>query len=165
MRELSLTREQRREMQRYLFRMRELCGEQVSFEDLYIISEDRKSVEHCADPDKPCGCLDFPFGCVSGIYVYSILSNGRVLGGDVVFPGDVARYEDLVIGDLRKEKLSDIWKHSEVLDMFRNRENLKGKCGECLYKYVCGGCRRNAYMAGDAMGEDPFCWVGLEEDS
>ena len=48
------------------------------------------------------------------------------------------------IGDIRKDDFSDIW-NSKVLNDIRNREKLKGYCGECKYKYVCGGCRARAY--------------------
>lgn len=158
--DLILTLEQRREMQRYLLRARKTEGwRKVNFEDIYVISEDEETKGICADPGKPCGYHDFNVGCISGIYAYSITADGKVLGGDVIFPGDVARYQDLVIGDLRKERLCDIWNNSEVLDMFRDRDRLRGKCASCMYKYICGGCRRRAYLMGDVMGDDPSCWV------
>jgi len=158
--DLILTKEQRREMQRYLLRVRKSVGwRKVNFEDIYIISEDEATKRICADPCKSCGYHDFNIGCISGIYAYSITADGKVLGGDIIFPGDVTRYQGLVIGDLRKERLRDIWRNSEVLNLFRDRDNLKGKCGSCTYKYVCGGCRRRAYLMGDVMGEDPSCWV------
>jgi AdoMet-dependent heme synthase len=35
---------------------------------------------------------------------------------------------------------------------------LKGKCGFCEYKKVCGGCRARAYEAtGDYLAEEPLC--------
>ena len=158
--DLILTREQRREMQRYLLKTRKALGwRKVNFEDIYVVSEDEETKGICADQCRSCGYHDFNVGCISGIYAYSITAEGKVIGGDIIFPGDVARYPGLVIGDLRKERMSDIWRNSEVLDLFRNRDNLKGKCGSCKYKYICGGCRRRAYLTGDVMGEDPSCWV------
>ena len=40
----------------------------------------------------------------------------------------------------------------------RDPEKLRGRCGECEYKYICGGCRVRAYMlTGDWFAEDPLC--------
>jgi radical SAM protein with 4Fe4S-binding SPASM domain len=37
---------------------------------------------------------------------------------------------------------------------------LQGKCGACLKKYQCGGCRARALAQnGHMMAEDPECWV------
>ena len=70
----------------------------------------------------------------------------------------------LEVGDLRKERLKDIWKNSELLNVIRNRENLKGRCGKCQYRYICGGCRRRAYAyTGDIMAADPGCWRGTSD--
>ena len=64
------------------------------------------------------------------------------------------------IGDLKNERLIDIWKNSHALQLLRNRRGLKGKCGLCEYKYICGGCRGTAaeYSGGDVMAEGPLCW-------
>ena len=37
-------------------------------------------------------------------------------------------------------------------------DRLKGKCGPCEFKRVCGGCRARAYEAtGDFLAEEPLC--------
>lgn len=68
-------------------------------------------------------------------------------------------------GNLRGDKLKDIWENSEVLDMFRNlcSDKLKGKCRTCKYlPYYCqGGCRAAAFLQKrDFYAEDPNCWYG-----
>ena len=61
--------------------------------------------------------------------------------------------------DLREQRLNEIWHNSELADLLRDRDKLKGKCGRCEYRFVCGGCRRAAYsVSGDIMEEDPQCW-------
>ena len=61
-------------------------------------------------------------------------------------------------GDVTKTSLTDIWQDSEVFLSLRNFNNLKGKCGKCEYKRVCGGCRARAYEAtGDFLAEEPLC--------
>ncbi|MEK6678898.1 MAG: heme biosynthesis protein, partial [Nitrospirota bacterium] len=38
------------------------------------------------------------------------------------------------------------------------RPKLTGRCGDCEYEYICGGCRARAYAAkNDIMAEDPWC--------
>jgi radical SAM protein with 4Fe4S-binding SPASM domain len=65
-------------------------------------------------------------------------------------------------GDLRAETFSEIWRNSTVMDEFRsfNPDNLKGTCGICSDRYVCGGnCRALALIHhGDFYAEDPSCW-------
>ncbi|MFH0913969.1 MAG: hypothetical protein V1849_01610, partial [Chloroflexota bacterium] len=40
----------------------------------------------------------------------------------------------------------------------RDLSNIKGKCGSCEYKRVCGGCRARAYEAtGDYLEAEPYC--------
>jgi len=65
---------------------------------------------------------------------------------------------DLNCGDVTKQSFADIWKTSEIFIALRNFKNLKGKCGACEYKAVCGGCRARAYEAtGDYLAEEPLC--------
>ncbi len=65
---------------------------------------------------------------------------------------------DLNCGDVTKKSFEDIWNHSEVFLSLRNYDNLKGKCGKCEFKRVCGGCRARAYEAtGDYLAEEPLC--------
>lgn len=65
---------------------------------------------------------------------------------------------DVPCGDVTLESFSSIWKNSEVFQQLRNFKQLKGKCGGCEYKRVCGGCRARAYEAtGDYMAEEPLC--------
>jgi len=61
-------------------------------------------------------------------------------------------------GDINKISFAQIWHGSEVFLTLRRFSDLKGKCGECEYKRVCGGCRARAFEAsGDYMAEEPLC--------
>ena len=61
-------------------------------------------------------------------------------------------------GDVTKTSFVDIWRDSTVFNNLRSFNDLEGKCGECGYKRVCGGCRARAYEAtGDYMAEEPLC--------
>jgi heme b synthase len=65
---------------------------------------------------------------------------------------------DVPCGDVTQTPFHEIWEHSKVFQDLRNFSALKGKCGRCEYKGVCGGCRARAYEAtGDYMAEEPLC--------
>jgi len=65
---------------------------------------------------------------------------------------------DVKCGDVTVESFADIWNHSKVFLALRDYDNLKGKCGRCEYKAVCGGCRARAFEAtGDFLAEEPLC--------
>jgi AdoMet-dependent heme synthase len=61
-------------------------------------------------------------------------------------------------GDIKQTSFAKIWNTSEVFLSLRNYDNLKGKCGKCEYRKVCGGCRARAFEAtGDYLAEEPLC--------
>ncbi|MFO8083224.1 MAG: heme b synthase [Desulfobacterales bacterium] len=65
---------------------------------------------------------------------------------------------DVNCGDVTRQSFAEIWQNSKVFKDLRNFNGLKGKCGACEYKRVCGGCRARAYEAtGDYMAEEPLC--------
>lgn len=61
--------------------------------------------------------------------------------------------------DVRESKnIYQDYCQSEILKDFVNKK-FKGKCGQCFYRRICGGCRANAYgMTGDYLESDPTCW-------
>jgi AdoMet-dependent heme synthase len=61
-------------------------------------------------------------------------------------------------GDVRKDELLEVYRNSEVFRNLRNSNLLKGKCGVCEYRDICGGSRARAYsLTGDYLGEEPLC--------
>ncbi|MDY6935930.1 MAG: radical SAM protein [Spirochaetota bacterium] len=149
--EWALTRDQIEKAQKYLSEAQKMYGwQRIAFENRYIVGDDEVCKGICMDPNMGCGFYDFCVGCISGLYSYCITDSGKIVAGDIM---------DIVAGDLMKESLKDIWEGAEIFKILRNRENLKGKCGRCQYKYICGGCRRRAYTyTGDIMASDPGCW-------
>ncbi len=69
-------------------------------------------------------------------------------------------------GNVRTRPFDDIWRSSEIFEHLRNRENmLKGKCGECGYRSICGCCRgRSMAYSGDYLSEDPSCFLRTESE-
>ena len=74
--------------------------------------------------------------------------------------GDVTPcpYMPLSAGNVRQNSFVDLWDKSDVFNSFRYPQ-LKGKCGDCEYTDICGGCRARAYYYsdGDYMAEEPWC--------
>ncbi len=68
------------------------------------------------------------------------------------------------VGNLKTERFQDIWLNASLFKSFRNRANLKGTCGKCTYKFICGGCRARsaAYHSGDMLNGDPGCLQGVK---
>jgi radical SAM protein with 4Fe4S-binding SPASM domain len=88
-------------------------------------------------------------GCLAGLGVLFVGHQGQV------FP---CGYLPVDCGNITKETISEIWNGNVDLARMRDVDELKGKCGVCGYKGVCGGCRARAYAAsGDYMDQEPFC--------
>ena len=61
-------------------------------------------------------------------------------------------------GNVRNESIVDIYRNSPLFIEIRDYDRLKGKCGACEYKNICGGSRARAYaVTGDYMESEPFC--------
>lgn len=74
--------------------------------------------------------------------------------GDV-FPSG---FLPLRAGNVKKESLVDLYRTSDLFRQLRDTANLKGKCGICEFRELCGGSRSRAWsITGDAYASDPTC--------
>ncbi len=88
-------------------------------------------------------------GCLAGVNFCFIGAEGEV---------QPCGYFQVSCGNVREQPFRDIWEHSPVFQAIRDRRAYKGKCGQCEYVRVCGGCRARAYEAtGDYLETDPLC--------
>lgn len=61
-------------------------------------------------------------------------------------------------GNVRQASLVDVYRNDEVFRRLRDANALKGRCGVCEFREVCGGSRSRAFAAtGDALASDPLC--------
>lgn len=61
-------------------------------------------------------------------------------------------------GNLRYRSLAAIVRSGDIFSAFRKRLNLKGKCGLCEFREMCGGSRARAWaITGDLFASDPLC--------
>lgn len=64
----------------------------------------------------------------------------------------------LTAGNVKKDSLVEVYRDSDLFRTIRDKSKLKGKCGACEYKSICGGSRSRAWAVhGDYLGADPFC--------
>jgi radical SAM protein with 4Fe4S-binding SPASM domain len=88
-------------------------------------------------------------GCLAGTSVCFVSNDGRV------YP---CGYLPVSAGDTRAQRFADIWNDSPVFRALRDPDALEGKCHDCRYQALCGGCRARAYAAtGSFLAEEPFC--------
>jgi radical SAM protein with 4Fe4S-binding SPASM domain len=90
--------------------------------------------------------------CFFGKFM-SIAENGDAIPCSY---NDVYRF-----GNVKTQSLQSIWdsmQNSEFFAKVRDKSNLKGKCGVCEFRDICGGCRTSAFFfTGDILESDPQC--------
>jgi radical SAM protein with 4Fe4S-binding SPASM domain len=97
----------------------------------------------------PGGMHAFTRGCLAGSGVCFISRTGDV---------QPCGYLPICVGNVRRQKLADLWRESGVFTALRDARRLKGKCGACGYRVLCQGCRARAYaVSGDYLDAEPDC--------
>jgi len=98
----------------------------------------------------------------NNVFLGQCFINGRYIGllenGDVRPCGFNEGYR---MGNIKNKSMKELWtgmQTSELTLKLKNRSNLKGKCGVCEYREICGGCRTRAEIyTGDLFESDPAC--------
>jgi AdoMet-dependent heme synthase len=74
--------------------------------------------------------------------------------GDV-FPSG---FLPLKAGNVKHQTLQEVYQTSDLFLSLRDTDKLKGKCGRCEFRDLCGGSRARAWsMTGDVFASDPLC--------
>jgi radical SAM protein with 4Fe4S-binding SPASM domain len=91
-------------------------------------------------------------GCSAGRGFVYIKPNGDV------WP---CPFVEVSCGNVRQRPFASIWESSPVFRQLRRREELlEGRCGDCEYNRLCGGCRGRAWATtGNYLAEDPSCFI------
>ncbi len=94
-------------------------------------------------------------GCSAGRGFVYIKANGDV------WP---CPFVEVNCGNIKETPFRKIWEESAVFRNLRDRENtLKGQCGACSFRGICGGCRGRAWACtGDYLAADPLCFLHPE---
>lgn len=78
----------------------------------------------------------------------------------ISYRGDImpSGFLPIAAGNIRQDSLADVYRHALLFRELRDTSLLKGRCGRCPYKEICGGSRARAYaMTGDYLAEDTCC--------
>jgi AdoMet-dependent heme synthase len=61
-------------------------------------------------------------------------------------------------GNVRTHDLAEAYREAPIFRDLRAPERLKGRCGRCEFREICGGSRSRAYaLTGDPLESDPWC--------
>lgn len=89
-----------------------------------------------------------PRGTLDGDGIIFVSYDGNV------YPGGLLPVR---LGNIREESLVNIYRSNELLRKIRARE-LRGYCGTCKFRFICGGSRARAYAYfGEPLATDPAC--------
>ncbi len=87
-------------------------------------------------------------GCLAGIHYCRITPEGDVTACPYIPDSE---------GNIRQTPFWQTWDQSTGFASLRN-PSLQGKCGQCEYQQLCGGCRaRPLALGGSIMDTDPWC--------
>ncbi|WP_291321875.1 heme b synthase [Desulfonatronospira sp.] len=115
----------------------------------YRIMRQRAREENVAVTRENFGLDAMSRGCLGGIGFCFISHVGRV---------QPCGYLELDCGSIKTAPFPEIWKNSQHFNALRDISTYRGKCGDCEFHRVCGGCRARAYtMSGDYLAEEPLC--------
>ena len=95
-------------------------------------------------------------GCAAGVSGLTLLPDGTITP---------CRRLPIPVGNVRSDRLREVWATSDVLARLRNRNLYSSSCGRCPRWAECRGCRAIAYAYAqlqghdDYLGPDPQCFV------
>lgn len=63
-----------------------------------------------------------------------------------------------LLGNVKRDRLSEIYRSHPALVDLRDMSLLTGKCGRCEFRWLCGGSRARAFAtSGSTAAEEPLC--------
>lgn len=78
----------------------------------------------------------------------------------ISYRGDImpSGFLPIAAGNIRRDSLAEVYRNASLFKKLRNTSLLKGRCGVCPYRELCGGSRARAYaLTGDYLAEDSCC--------
>jgi MoaA/NifB/PqqE/SkfB family radical SAM enzyme len=124
-------------------------------EGLEIVTGDPVASQRNLKHPGSLGCTAFG-GCAAGVSGLTFQPDGTI---------NPCRRLNIPIGNIKRDSIREVWAASEVLASLRDRDQYKGKCGQCDRWANCRGCRAIAYACSCAKGEndflaeDPQCFI------
>lgn len=78
----------------------------------------------------------------------------------VTYNGEItpSGFLPVTLGKFPENSIVDVYRNNRTFQDLRDPSKLKGKCGNCEFREICGGSRSRAYVEhGDALQSDPLC--------
>lgn len=150
--DLAVTLLELKNLAKTMLRKKEECKDVI---DMQIDGLFPWLLEPCSERSLNIAKYPSRVGCSAGVSDVVITPSGNIL------PCTFLR--DFVAGNLRENSLKDIWKNSQIFNVFRDLKSnqLEGECRTCEYvpDYCQGGCRAAAFACtGSLFAQDPHCW-------
>ncbi len=126
-----------------------------------VVAQRRRAERRAAEPDSTPPSLTDAIGLTRGGGI--IHGRGVNDGKGFLFVshrGEIypSGFLPVSAGNVRTHELADVYRHNDMFRMLRDPDRLKGKCGACEFRHICGGSRARAYaMTGDYLEADPSC--------
>jgi radical SAM protein len=99
--------------------------------------------------DDPRGHVRRSFGIRDGNGIMFVSHTGEV---------QPSGFLPLSAGNVRAASPVDLYREAPLFTGLRDVRRLRGRCGRCGFRAICGGSRARAYAtSGDVLGEDPLC--------
>lgn len=127
------------------------------------VAQQHAAASHAAPPQhstrrpSPAVSRSHPDGSI-GVSVRTVnAGNGHVFISSV---GEVcpSGFLPVSVGNIRDATLSELYRNARLMRQLRDPHSLKGRCGRCEFRGVCGGSRARAFaITGDPFAEDPYC--------
>jgi len=139
--------------QRYEAALNQIIAAQQKYPDLMIrarCAPHYKRIAYQNDPSSPVTRAEGyeGGGCIAGTHYCRITPEGGVTACPYI-PDEE--------GNIRQQPFLDIWDNAPTFEQLRN-PTLGGKCGQCEYQILCGGCRARPKALGESlMDTDPWC--------
>ena len=139
--------------QRYEEVLRELVESQARYPDLIIRARCAPHFKRVAFQCNPASALNRISGrdgdgCIAGIHYCRITPEGGVTACPYIADEQ---------GSIRERAFLDIWDNGADFQRLR-APKLRGSCGSCEFRQLCGGCRaRPVALGNDLMDSDPIC--------
>jgi len=97
-----------------------------------------------------------PLGITDGRGIMFVSHNGSI------YP---AGFLPLECGRFPQDSVVEIYQSHPTFKALQNPDNYKGICGDCEYRYVCGGSRARAFaVTGDPLEAEPDCCYQVGQD-
>jgi len=109
-----------------------------------------KRVAYELDPESPLNRISGSDGdgCIAGTHYCRVTPEGAVTA---------CPYIDEEAGSIRDQSFTALWRDAGPFRRLRQPQ-LRGSCGRCEFRRLCGGCRARPVAAGgDLMDADPWC--------